>query len=93
MPGPRALGRALAPSAKEKHRIMSNKPSGDWVSTSRDWKQLVLFNNDAANYQYTAAWKRLETLASEMNGEELTRAYTEMANFLFMPRFEIISNQ
>jgi hypothetical protein len=56
-----------------------NKPSDDWVSTSRDWKQLVLFNNDAANYQYTAAWKRLETLASEMNGDELTRAYTEMA--------------
>jgi hypothetical protein len=56
-----------------------SNPSGDWVSTSRDWTQLVLFNNDEARYQYTGAFKRLETLASEMSGEELTRAYVDMA--------------
>ncbi len=54
------------------------KPPDDWVSTSRDWTQLVLFNNDEEGYQYTAAFKRLETLASEMSGEELTRAYVDM---------------
>ena len=58
-----------------------DNPSGDWVATSRDWTRLVLSNNDeqATRYRYTAAWKRLETLASEMSGDELTRAYAEMA--------------
>lgn len=57
------------------------KPSADWVSTSRDWKALVLFNNNESQYRfrYTAAWARLEKLASEMSGDELVRAYTEMA--------------
>jgi hypothetical protein len=57
-----------------------DNPSGDWVATSRDWTRLVLSNNDeqATRYRYTAAWKRLETLASEMSGDELTRAYAEM---------------
>ena len=66
---------------KRERKVPDNvtKPSGDWISTSRDWKQLVLFNNDEGRYQYTAAFKRLETLASEMSGEELTRAYVEMA--------------
>ena len=68
-------------SAKRERKTPDNvnKPSGDWVSTSRDWTQLVLFNNDEARFQYTAAFKRLETLASEMNGEELARAYVDMA--------------
>ena len=58
-----------------------DNPSGDWVATSRDWTRLVLSNNDESAYRfyYTAAWKRLETLASEMSGDELTRAYLEMA--------------
>lgn len=58
-----------------------DNPSGDWVNTSRDWSRLVLSNNDepATRYRYTAAWKRLVTLASGMSGDELTRAYTEMA--------------
>lgn len=56
-----------------------DKPSADWISTSKDWTALVLFNNDEERFQYTAAWKRLETLTSEMNGEELTVAFQEMA--------------
>jgi hypothetical protein len=57
------------------------KPSGDWISTSRDWKQLVLYNNDESQYRvmYTAAFKRLETLAAEMSGDELTKTYQEMS--------------
>ena len=57
------------------------KPSTDWVSTSRDWKELVLFNNNESQdrFRYSAAWARLEKLASEMSGDELVRAYTEMA--------------
>lgn len=55
------------------------KPPDDWVSTSKDWKRLILFNNDEERYQYTEAWKRLEALAVEMSGDELTKAYQEMA--------------
>jgi hypothetical protein len=57
------------------------KPSDDWVSTSRDWTALVLFNNNESHYRFrsSAAWKRLETLASEMSGDELAKAYAEMA--------------
>lgn len=56
------------------------KPSEDWVSTSRDWNALVLFNNnEGPRFNLTAACRRLEKLASEMSGDELVRAYTEMA--------------
>ena len=70
-------------SAKRERKSPDNadNASGDWVATSRDWTRLVLSNNDESAYRfnYTAAWKRLETLASEMNGDELTRAYVDMA--------------
>lgn len=56
------------------------KPSDDWVSTSRDWSELVMFNNnEGARFNLTAACRRLEKLASEMSGDELVKAYTEMA--------------
>jgi hypothetical protein len=55
------------------------KPSADWVSTSRDWNKLLLSINNQANYRYTAAWARLEKLASEMSADELERAYAEMS--------------
>jgi len=69
------------PKRETKATANVDNPSGDWVATSRDWTRLVLSNNDepATGYRYTAAWKRLETLASELNGEELTRAYMDMA--------------
>ncbi len=58
-----------------------NKPSGDWVSTSRDWNAIVLFNNnEGVRFNLTPACRRLEALASEMSGDELARAYTEMAS-------------
>ncbi len=57
-----------------------SKPSGDWVSTSRDWNAIVLFNNnEGVRFNLTSACRRLETLASEMSGDELSRAYTQMA--------------
>lgn len=76
--------RAWAKSAKaksgEKPSENENKPSADWVSTSRDWNALVLFNNnEGARFNLTEACRRLENLASEMSGDELVRAYTEMA--------------
>lgn len=56
------------------------KPSEDWVSTSRDWNALVLFNNnEGPRFNLTAACRRLEKLASEMSGDELVGAFTEMA--------------
>lgn len=69
------------PKRETKAPANVDNPSGDWVATSRDWTRLVLSNNDepATGYRYTAAWKRLVTLASEMSGDELTRAYAEMA--------------
>lgn len=76
---------ATAESAKVKRERKASenvtKPSDDWVSTSRDWTALVLFNNDAPAERvwFTAAFKRLESLAAEMNGDELTRTYNEMA--------------
>ena len=70
------------PKRDRKTLANGDNPSGDWVGASRDWTRLVLSNNDesATRYRYTAAWKRLEALASEMNGDELTRAYAEMAS-------------
>jgi hypothetical protein len=67
------------PKSEKKPSQNEIKPSAEWVSTSRDWNKLVLFNNNEARHRYTAAWKRLEKLASEMSGDELARAYTEMS--------------
>lgn len=69
------------PKREKKTPDNVDNPAGDWVATSRDWKRLVLSNNDESAYRfrYTAAWKRLVTLASEMNADELTSAYSEMA--------------
>jgi hypothetical protein len=76
----RASAGAKSAKAKREKKPSENesKPSADWVSTSRDWNKLVLFNNNEAKYRYTAAWARLVKLASEMSGDELARAYTEM---------------
>ena len=65
---PRAEAIGLKAKREEKPSKPQTTPSPDWVSTSTDWKRLVLFINDEANYRYTAAWKRLEKLASESIG-------------------------
>ena len=58
-----------------------SKPSGDWVGTSRDWNAIVLFNNnEGGRFNLTAACRRLEALASEMSGDDLAKAYTEMTS-------------
>ncbi len=59
-----------------------SKPSDDWISTSRDWNAIVLFNNkEMGGFELTPAYRRLRTLASEMSGAELAQAYTQMASF------------
>lgn len=79
----RAGAGAESAKVKRERKASENgiRPSDDWVSTSRDWTALVLFNNDAPQDRvwFTAAFKRLESLAAEMNGDELTRTYNEMA--------------
>ncbi len=66
---------------ERKSSEMESKSSGDWVGTSRDWNAIVLFNNnEGVRFNLTAACRRLETLASEMSGDELARAYTQMAS-------------
>jgi len=77
----RARAKSARPKREEKPSENVTRPSDDWVSTSRDWTALVLFNNDAPAERvwFTAAFKRLESLAAEMNGDELTRTYNEMA--------------
>jgi hypothetical protein len=58
-----------------------SKPSDDWISTSRDWNAIVLFNNnEMGGFEITPAFRRLRVLASEMNGDELAQAYTQMAS-------------
>jgi hypothetical protein len=75
----RARAREKREKSEKKPSENQINPSAEWVSTSRDWNKLVLFNNNEARHRYTAAWARLEKLASEMSGDELVRAYTEMA--------------
>lgn len=70
---------SVRPKREKKPAVNEPKPPDDWVSTSKDWKRLVLFNNDEEYYRYTEAWKRLKALAVEMSGDELTKAYQEMA--------------
>ncbi len=78
----RARAGAKSVKAKREEKPSENeiKPSADWVSTSRDWNKLVLFNNnEGARFNLTSACRRLENLASEMSGDELASAFTEMA--------------
>ena len=66
---------------ERKSSEMESKSSGDWVGTSRDWNAIVLFNNnEGVRFNLTAACRRLEALAAEMSGDELARAYTQMAS-------------
>ena len=66
---------------ERKSSEMESKSSGDWVGTSRDWNAIVLFNNnEGVRFNLTAACRRLEALAAEMSGDELARAYSQMAS-------------
>ena len=66
---------------ERKSSEMESKSSGDWVGTSRDWNAIVLFNNnEGVRFNLSPACRRLEALAAEMSGDELARAYTQMAS-------------
>jgi hypothetical protein len=57
------------------------KPLTEFMPIASDFNELVLLNNnEGVRFNLTAACRRLETLASEMSGDELARAYTEMAS-------------
>lgn len=57
------------------------KPLPDFKPTASDFNELVLLNNnEGVRFNLTAACRRLEALASEMSGDELERAYTQMAS-------------
>jgi hypothetical protein len=76
---------------REKREIQPSEDeinlAAEWVNTSRDWKKLLLFVNDDVENSFSAeAWARLENLALEMSGEELTTAYTEMADISILTR-------
>jgi hypothetical protein len=63
------------------------KPSTEWVSASRDWKKLLLFlNDDLEGSFYYEVESRLEKLALEMSAEELTAAFTNMADMSISTR-------
>jgi hypothetical protein len=51
------------------------------MPTASDFNELVLLNNnEGVRFNLTAACRRLEALASEMSGDELVSAYTQMAS-------------
>ena len=37
---------SVRPRREKKQAVNEPKPPDDWVSTSREWQRLVLFNND-----------------------------------------------
>ncbi len=56
------------------------KPLAEFLPNAGDFNELVLLNNnEGVRFNLTSACRRLETLASEMSGDELVRAYTDMA--------------
>jgi hypothetical protein len=63
------------------------KPSAEWVRSSRDWKKILLFlNDDLEGSFYYEVESRLEKLALEMSAEELTAAFTDMADMSISTR-------
>jgi hypothetical protein len=57
------------------------KPLSEFMPTASDFNELVLLNNnEGVRFNLTAACRRLEALASEMSGDELVGAYTQMAS-------------
>lgn len=63
------------------------KPSTEWVSTSRDWKKILLFlNDDLEGSYYYEVESRLEKLTLEMSAEELTAIFTDMTEMSISTR-------
>ncbi|OYV06551.1 MAG: hypothetical protein CFE26_05660, partial [Verrucomicrobiales bacterium VVV1] len=74
---------ARSPKAKREKKSSETliKPLGEFMPTASDFNELVLLNNnEGVRFNLTAACRRLETLVSEMSGDELARAYTQMAS-------------
>ncbi len=74
----------VAGNPKQKREKKSSetliRPMGEFMPTASDFNELVLINNnEGVRFNLTEACRRLETLASEMSGDELARAYTQMA--------------
>lgn len=76
---------------REKREIRSSEDesqsSTEWVSSSRDWgKILLLLNDEQEGSSYYEVESRLEKLALEMSAEELTAAFTDMADMSISTR-------
>lgn len=57
------------------------KPLTEFMPTAGDFNELVLLNNnEGVRFNLTAACRRLEALAAEMSGDELVKAYKQMAS-------------
>lgn len=75
-----AVARSARAKREPKPAEFQIKPLAEFLPTAGDFNELVLFNNnEGVRFNLTAACRRLEALASEMSGDDLVRAYTEMA--------------
>jgi hypothetical protein len=77
--------RASANSARAKRETkpadVEVKPLSEFKPAAGDFNELVLLNNnEGVRFNLTEACRRLEALASEMSGDELVRAYTQMGS-------------
>jgi hypothetical protein len=73
--------RTRANSARAKRETIEVKPLSEFMPTASDFNELVLLNNnEGERFNLTAACRRLEALASEMSGDEIVSAYTQMAS-------------
>lgn len=71
----------VRPKREKKSSETLIKALGEFMPTASDFNELVLLNNnEGVRFNLTAACRRLEALASEMSGDELARAYTQMAS-------------
>ncbi|MCF7674382.1 MAG: hypothetical protein K9N23_16140 [Akkermansiaceae bacterium] len=76
-----AVAKSPKPKREKKSSEKESKPLTEFMPTASDFNELVLLNNnEGVRFNLTAACRRLETLASEMSGDELVRAYTLMAS-------------
>jgi hypothetical protein len=76
-----AVAKSARAKREKKPADVEIKPLTEFMPTASDFNELVILNNnEGVRFNLTAACRRLETLASEMSGDELVRAYTLMAS-------------
>jgi hypothetical protein len=77
----RTRANSARPKRGTKPADVEIKPLSEFKPTAGDFNELVLLNNnEGVRFNLTEACRRIEALASEMSGDELERAYTQMAS-------------